>query len=148
MTTGTAESVGLAIAARLATITVAGGFETDVGARVYRGRRRIDPAQVPCVVMVEAEDKVLDHNAKSVRLHQRYIVEAHAACDPDHPNDAAHKMLRDIKRAVFTADKTLGGVARDIFSAGRGIAGRDDGLSIVSAIVEVDVEYIENLHAP
>lgn len=147
---GTAEAIALALVARLAAIDGTGTFETTIGDTVFRGRRRIDETAIPCITLIESDEKVLQtaQDNKLVRLSQRYIVEAHDACDADNPNDKAHALIRDIKRALFLVDKTLGGVARTMTYAGRMIAARDDGMAIVSAVVEIDVEYAENLTAP
>ena len=41
----------------LAGISKADGYETDIGLRVFRGKRKIDDSHIPCAVIIEGEDK-------------------------------------------------------------------------------------------
>lgn len=143
-----AKELGIAIAARLAQIKVADGYLTDIGMRVYRGRRKLDPEMVPCVVLIEGDDRAQDSTAKNVALSQRYIAEAHLACDPDNPNDAAHDAIEDLKTVVWAGDITFGKRVRSVSYQGRAIGAREDGLAIVSGRIEFDVLFAENLAAP
>lgn len=144
-----ADELARAVAARLAGITAAGGYLTDIGARVFRGRLRLDPSALPCCVLVEGEDRLLSVSARhEVKLAVPLLVEGHAACDPNNPNDAAHAIIADLKRALFAEPANLGGLAREIRYAGRSIGAREDGLSQVSAVVEIEIDYVENLRAP
>jgi len=148
-----AEAVGTELSTRLATRTVAQGAETNLGATVYRGRRHIDDTMIPCVVVIEGDDVVARANARTeVQLDQRYVLFAYVPCDPNHPNDAAHAALRDMKRALFNtdgkADNRLGGKVKEIEYLGRDIGPRADGASFVLAALEVGVAYVENLANP
>lgn len=147
-----AEDVADEIAARLATCTVALGAETDLGARVYRGRKTIDDSQIPCSVIIEGDDVPQDQRQAQVALAQRYVLFAYLACDPDNPNTAAHKGLRDLKRAIFRTDgkwhPTWGGKVKNIEYLGRDIGPRADGSGFVVAVIEIGVEYVEDLAAP
>lgn len=148
-----AEAVGAELSARLATRTTAQGAETDLGAKVYRGRRHIDDTMIPCTVVIEGDDVPARGNVKTeYKLDQRYVLFAYVPCDPDHPNDAAHAALRDMKRALFNTagvrDSKLGGKVRDIAYLGRDIGPRADGASFVLAALEVGVEYAEDVAAP
>ena len=147
----TANDVALAVSGRIETITVANGYQTDIGLRVMRGRKRLDPAMLPCAVIVERDDSVKDRGGrKQVKVAQRIIVEGHAACDADNPNDTGHQMIADIKRALFSAQLTFGADQRpvDVAYVGRSIAPREDGIAVVSAAVEIEVEFVETLSAP
>ncbi|KON79416.1 hypothetical protein PA01_12825 [Azoarcus sp. PA01] len=144
-----ADELARAVTARLAGITVAGGYLTDIGARVFRGRLRLDHHALPCCVLVEGEDRLLNAGARhEVKLTLPLLVEGHAACDPNNPNDAAHAIIADLKRALFAEPANLAGLAREIRYAGRSIGAREDGLAQVSAVVEIEVDYVENLRAP
>jgi hypothetical protein len=153
--------LSLALAARLETITIANGFQTDIGLTVFRGKGRIDEGDVPCCVIYEAGDKKDgDSQAASlaggptrmklsdVHLMQRYFIEGHAPCDPDHPNDAAHAIIADLKRALFDGDRSFGDRVRRLFYHGRAIGRREDGARIVNASIVVDAEIVENLASP
>jgi hypothetical protein len=154
-----ASDLAEAFSDKLAQITVANGYYTDIGLRVYRGKPRIDLANVPCVVIYEAGDKVDDDTQSAtlasprvklqdVKLMQRYFFEGHAECDPDHPNDAAHRIIADLKRALFAGDRSCDSKVRTLQYKGRSIGRREDGQSIINASIVVDAEIVENLAAP
>lgn len=148
------ELIGQALLARVAACTIANGAETDLGLTGYRGRRVIDDDMVPCVALIEGVDKITESEGRStdVRVDQQFVLLAYVPCDPQHPNDAAHAALRDMKRAVFItdgkADRTLGGQVKRVSYRGRDIGPRADGAAYVVASLEVSVEYVENLATP
>lgn len=136
---------------RLRTITVLNGYNTNIGAKVFAGRRRLDQSHLPCAVLIERDDDVLDQSrAHDVKLSQKYVVEGHANCDPDNPNDAGHLLVADLKRALFTGKFLVEGIpaAIQIKYRGRSVAPREDGLNVVSASVEFAIEYVESLSNP
>lgn len=148
-----AEDIGTEIQARLETRTIAQGAETNLGVKVYRGRRHVDDTMIPCAVIIEGDDLPARGNVRtSVQLDQRYVLFAYVPCDPDHPNDAAHAAIRDMKRALFSTagapDVKLGGKVRELEYLGRDIGPRADGAAFVLAAIEVGVEYVENLANP
>lgn len=142
-----AKKVEQAFASRLGTILIGSGFRTDIGSRVFRGRRKIDPGQIPCVVIVGGDDAITAQKRGEIALDQRYIIEAHCTCDPDNPNDAALDMIADIKRAMWgkAEDKSFGGLVRDLNYTGRIISPREDGSSLVAAGVELTAGFSETL---
>jgi len=146
-----ASHIALALSERLATILKAGGYATDAGAKVMRGRKRLDERQLPCIVIIEMEDTIQDQRPNAVKLSQKYVIEGHSACDPDNPNDVGHDLVADIKRALFSEKLVFG--AEDTKAVqmkynGRNIAPREDGLAVVAVSVVVSVEYIETLSEP
>lgn len=150
-----AEDIADELRTRLAAVTQANGYETDLGTTVYMGRvgRQIDRTMVPCATIVEGDD---DPAAVRVGLDyqiaQSYILLAFVPCDPDEPNTAAHKALRDLKKAVFLTDgrpdHRWGGRVKHVVYEGRDMAPRDDGEAFVLAILEITVTYVENLANP
>jgi hypothetical protein len=150
-----AEDIAAELLARLATVLTAGGFETDAGTAVFAGRsaKQIDRTNVPCTVLIEADD-VPDRQSVGLdyQIEQRYVLMAFVPCDPDNPNEAAHKALRDLKRAVFLTDgkpdPRWGRRVKDVTYIGRDIAPRDDGEAFVLALMEISVTYAENLGNP
>lgn len=142
-----AKKVEQAFAARLSLILTGSGFRTDIGSRVFRGRRKIDPDQIPCVVIVGGDDTITAQKRGEVLLDQRYIIEAHCTCDPDNPNDAALDMIADIKRVMWgkEEDKSFGGLVKDLNYSGRIISPREDGSSLVAAGVELTASFSETL---
>lgn len=148
-----AEDIGEELKARLATRTIAQGAETDLGAKVYLGRRHVDDTMIPCSVVIEGDDVPARGNVKTaVQLDQRYVIFAYVPCDPNNPNTAAHKAIRDMKRALFNTagvpDNTLGRKVREVAYLGRDIGPRSDGAAFVLAAIEVGVEYVEHLSNP
>ena len=148
-----AHDLSLEVAARLALITTANGYATDIGVRVYRGRRFIDPSRdggmLPCVSIGEGDDNVIEYRPPmSARIAQRYVCEAVVRCDPDYPNDAAHAVIADMKRALWRGDQTFGNRVRSLTYAGRSILPRADGADVVAAAVMFDVEFAEKLGEP
>ena len=150
-----AEAIGLEISTRMATRTTALGAETNLGVRVFRGRRMVDDDQVPCVALIEGGDEIEENDSQrtlEARIKQTYVALAYVPCDPAHPNDAAHAAIRDMKRALFTTagapDRTLGGKVKRVHYRGRDIGPRADGAAFVVASLEVAVEFVENLATP
>lgn len=145
-----AEDIAELLVARLATLTKAQGAETDIGRSVLRGRKRIDDTQIPCTVVIEGED-ALTRSPRGVTLYkiaQEYEIHGYVPCLQDHPNTAAHAVLRDIKRAVFGDGATLGGRVREVRYLGRDIGPRADGSSFVLAVVSLEIEYVEDVASP
>lgn len=73
---------------------------------------------------------------------------AYDACHPDHPNDKAHLLIKDLKRAIFADGVTLGGNVLRVEYRGRDIGPRGDGVEIVCASVEIAVKFVEDLANP
>lgn len=148
-----AEGIGVELTARLEACTVAQGAETDLGAKVYRGRRHVDDSMIPCSVVIEGPDLPERGNVRTdYKLEQHYVLIAYVPCDADNPNDAAHAAIRDMKRAVFNTggkpDSNLGGKVRECVYKGRDFGPRADGSSFVLAAIEIGVQYVENVSAP
>jgi hypothetical protein len=147
----TAEQVADEMERRLATIKVADGFQTNVGARVLQGKLAIDDEMVPCTSMIEGIDDVKNSEGRApiALITQQYAVVMYDACDPDRPNVRARQMIADAKRAIFTTggkpDRTWGGKVRSINYRGRSIGPRADGAPLVMAVVEVEITYAEDL---
>jgi len=146
----TAAEIAANLAVRLATITLASGAETDIGNLVLRGRRNVDEAMVPCCVLIEGSDTITDRPGRlpAVAITQRYVIGAYVRCDANHPNDAAHAAIRDIKKALFGDGGTLDGRVMKASYRGRDIGPRMDGVPIVFVTVQIDIDYVEDLTRP
>lgn len=146
-----AEDLSAELNARCARITKAQGAETDIGTNVLRGRRKIDDEQVPCVVIVEGLDRpTMGESTRkaSCRTEQGFVLVGYHKCDPNHPNDVGHAIIRDLKRAVFSDGTTLGERVKMVEYRGRDIGPRGDGVGIVSASIEIGVQFVEDLANP
>jgi hypothetical protein len=144
----TAKDIAAQITSRIQGITIANGFLTDIGLCVYRGRRRLDETNLPCAVISEGADQVVEHLRASARVIQKYSIEGHTECDADHPNDKAHDIISDLKRALFTGDITFGGPVKKVEYNGRNIVPREDGFKAVAASIDIDISYVDQLTAP
>lgn len=151
----TAEAIGQELATRVSARLIVNGAETNLGAAVYRGRRVVDDDMVPCTAVIEGADVVEESDSArstETRIRQQYVLLGYVPCDPDHPNDAAHKAIRDLKHAIFVTDgkgdRTLGGKVRRMRYRGRDIGPRADGAAFVVVSVEVEAEFAEDLSNP
>lgn len=154
-----ARDIALHITSLLADISKTNGYETDIGVQVFRGKRKIDDTHVPCAVLLEGEDKPGGEQGRgSQQITQSYVLGGYAECDPDNPNDTAHQIISDIKKAVFTNTNptraeeingtvSFGGRVKSVQYRGRDIGPRTDGVPIVFAVVHIDVTYVEQLSA-
>lgn len=149
-TINSASGVAIELSTRLAKITIANGFNTDIGLRVMRGRRRIDDSHVPCIAIAEGMDHVIPGPGRfaNAEIEQAYHFLAYDVCHPDHPNDKAHLIIKDLKRAVFSDGATLGGQVKKVDYKGRDIGPRGDGVGIVCASIEIVVKFVEDLANP
>lgn len=146
-----AGDIALEITSRLERILIADGFETDIGRDVKRGRRKMPADDAPpCVVLYEGNDDTKDRPGSIPLAHilQGYVIDGFDKCDPDNPNDQAHKMIRDIKRVIFAGDATLGRKVMKVLYLGRDIGPRPDGVALVQARVAITVEFVEDLTNP
>lgn len=152
-----AEAVAGEILARLGAVLVANGYETNLGTKVFAGRRSVDPSMLPCATLIEADDEITDLTnlrlgTPQAEIRQHYVMYAYLDCDPDHPNITAHKAIRDFKRAIFNTngspDATFGRKVREIKYLGRDISPRADGSATVVAAIEITVQFVESLSAP
>ncbi|UZZ64514.1 tail-completion of type 1 protein [Curvibacter phage PCA1] len=141
-----ASEIAIELSDRLSQIKTENQFGSEIGSTVLRGRRRIDDHQIPCVVLIEGPDNPIQAQARIAQsaITQTYILVSYDKCHPNHPNDKAHVLIRDLKRAIFHDGTTLGDKVRKVTYVGRDIGPRGDGVDIVCATVEITVEYVED----
>lgn len=135
---------------RLSRIDADAGYLTSVGRHVYWGRKTIPSGTSAFVALHETDEEgVLEQKSDGVvLLRVPYVIEAQMPCDPDHPNEAGHRMVRDIKAAIFGAGMQLAGCLNDIRYAGRTIFQRDNGAKNVVVQVRIEVTLTESLANP
>lgn len=145
-----ASDLAIALTTKLETILIANGFETDIGARVFRGKASINIEHLPCIVLVEEHDNVIEVKQTQAVVEQHYVIEGHAECDPDYPNDTAHLILADLKRAVFSGDRTFGNAVKPsgLKYVTRAIGIREDGSKICAASIEISMLFVEDMLNP
>lgn len=146
-----AADIAADVKARAQGITIANDFETDIGTKVMMGRRKI-PAddELPCMIVLEGPDDPQEQGARAtrVKIAQTYILDAFDVCDPDNPNDKAHAMIRDMKRAIYADGKPFGDKVIEVEYLGRDIGPRPDGAATVQARIAIRVVYAEDLSTP
>jgi hypothetical protein len=116
-----------------------------------RGKRSLpEDDKPPCIVIIEGNDDPVETPGRipSCLTILPFLIDAFDACDPDNPNDAAHAMIRDIKRAIFRDGTTLGGKVRSVKYTGRDIGPRPDGAALVQARVTLEIGFAEDLQNP
>lgn len=142
------------IAERLALITVVGGYSTDIGTHVFAGKLKLAESELPAVVLIEDDTRIEEYKGSSQsavsKTVQRYLLVGHDVCDPDAPNEKAYEILADLKRAIFSGDRTFGQITRpnDVVYVGRQIAVREDGAAVISAGIQIDCKFVEDLTDP
>lgn len=130
----------------LSGVTVSNGYNTDIGLRVFRGKRSKVEEQVPCAVIIEGEDTPGESAGRdAIKITQDYVLGGYVECDPDNPNDAAHLVLKDIKRVLFKDGARMGGRVANVSYSGRDIGPRSDGVAIVFAVVHISIVFAETL---
>lgn len=141
-----ASEVATEVEARMQQITTANAYLTEIGSKVFRGRRRIDDSHVPCIVIAEGDDQPRQ-NARltTCQIEQHYILIAYDKCDADHPNDKAHQIIKDLKKAIFNDGTNFGNKVIQVSYTGRDIGPRSDGVGIVCASIEITVKFTEDL---
>lgn len=141
MTISIANTIAEAIAQRLALVRIAGGYFTDVGKVVFRGRHQC-PAGTTTLIELEEDAALPKAEPYTAIAVQHFIVEAAAECDPDNPDLVGHQLVADICRATLSTDLTLGGLLESPLTyTGRVIQPRSDGQSIVSVQIKLDATY-------
>lgn len=146
-----AANMTLALQARVATISTAHGFATNIGARIFRGKLSLNKEDLPCVVIVEGDESVVDQKGAKIKTEIVYVFEGHDTCDPEQPNDKAHEIIADLKRAIYGSDLTLGGMLPDKNSLdyrGRAIGTRPDAGDVIAASITIAVTTVDDLAQP
>lgn len=139
-----ANAIAEALKARLQQVRRSGGYHTDVGARVYRGRVQLAEADIPCAVLFEGEEDAARPKGEpyTVPAVLHFIVEAHAPCAPENPDLAGHDLVEDLLRALFGGDPRLGGLLNDLLTyTGRVIFPREGGSGVVTVQIKLDAPY-------
>ena len=147
----TAAAVSAEIKRRLQGILLTNACETDIGRDIMLGRRKLPgDDRPPCIVVLEGGDDPRDQPGRlpSVLISQAYVIDGFDICDPDDPNTKGHAIIRDLKRAIFKGDATLGGAVKSVTYLGRDIGPRADGVALVQARILISVEYVEDLTNP
>lgn len=150
-----ADAIAEAIQTRLADILIANGYSADLGANVYRGRRALNPEDLPALVLVEDEDEVGDQAATQIVARLPFTVHALRTCTPATETRVAHLMVADLKRCLFApewvrtlTDQKLIDPKFGVGYTGRIITPRAEGSDVVEVALRLRVWYAEDLTKP
>jgi hypothetical protein len=138
-----ANDIATAIVDRLKTIRSNAGFNTNVGAAVYRGRQQL--AEPNACTLFEGEEDAsgsayIEPYTVTAIIH--FTAEAAVVCDPLNPDVAGHDLAEDMQKALFSGSATLGGLlASPLIYTGRVIQPRKDGQAIVTVQIKLDALY-------
>ncbi len=128
-----------ALEARLQTITIANGYNTDAGGRVFVWRTaQVEPAEAPCLLV---EDTKLKRKYDTVmgQVHNRLHC-AVLAVMVGQDDEAARVLEADIIKCLGTW-QTAGGLADRLLVVESDIAMEPHGKIIGAALSAVEVEY-------
>lgn len=144
-----------AVEDRLETILVAGGYNTDAGQNVFLGVRRINPNELADGSVVlnvfDTDDEVDETTAygdEEIHVTLRITVEAYIRDLTEQGTRLAHLVMQDIKTAVLTSDRTLGGLTVDFGYDGRSVEYPDPGGDTLTVSVDFVTTYAEAYGAP
>lgn len=145
---------------RLAAISVAGGYNTNAGAKVYMGRAFLDADKdVPSLTLHEGRptgdgfgfvENTSNNPALGARMSPEYTVEGLIAIGADAQITAAHKLLSDIKKALWGVAECgeLAGTLNDHRFVGHAVLPHQAGSNRMAVAVVGAYSYIENFAAP
>jgi hypothetical protein len=131
-----------AVVARMQGITVANGFLTDAGERVFRWRSAdFAPAECPAIDVRDPDRRPLGVYTQSVRDYELAVectAFASAGADTD---GVLNQIVTDILKAVLNGDDTWGGLAiKTVFDNDRkGLDQRD--VKVGVAVVRFLIHY-------
>lgn len=137
------------VARRLESITVANGYSTDAGLRVFRARRSISKTDLPCVVVWAGQEAIENgdgsHLAYSVVLS--IIVDGHVMANQLTTGKTVEGLRADIKRAVLSdrsgaLSDSVGNIGLLAILSSDG-APRDDGGESETVAVQFSASYRE-----
>jgi hypothetical protein len=100
------------IEAQLQRISVERGYLTNAGARVFRAREAIEPADLPCLVLWDAGESAekAAGNSSSMTIRLSIVIEAHVGANLASTGRMLGAIKADVKRAVlrWAKPRTLG----------------------------------------
>jgi len=135
----------------LANITIANGYNTDMGTNVVWGKISNTSDQMPCVFLIDGDAANKDNdevpNVKgrartlNIKVRKRIIIEAHVACDPNRPNAAGHDALNDIKALMMDGDRSFDGISMSTLWISDTFGRREDGVAVIPVLSQFDITY-------
>jgi len=131
-----------AIKDRLTLIRSINGYNTEIGKKIFRCRRTLDPSDdLPCTVIWPNPDESVEYRYGEVYATMPIRLEAQHAFDTDEASEEAEKCLGDLIMAMTSSDPT-DGQADDVSYQGGGVNDYpDDGMRIVGVYALFNIKY-------
>ncbi len=137
-----------AVLARLALITTANGYTTNIGAHVLRARKKIDDTELPCAV-VWSGDESGEHKYGELACKMTLKIEGIVAFGNDDPSVIGEKIMGDIKKNLLDPAWTRSPDYIDaLHYTGGAVETPDDGQITVGAAVSFELTHTEKLGDP
>ncbi len=135
------DAIVAAVVARMQQITVANGYLTDAGQRVFRWRSAdVSPTECPAIDVRDPDRRPLGLYYDVVRDWEVAIECSAFASSGADTDGALNRIVEDIVKAVLSGDRTFGGLAiKTTFDNDRkGLDQRDVkvGISIVRFLIQ------------
>lgn len=139
-----------ALKARLEAITIANGFDTNVGTTIYVGESPdLGPDDADTAIAIVVGDEEPQFQGEHVYLELPISIQAIAKANLDESWLNVEAVIGDIKRAVELADRTLGGlVKRQIVRGPVRALHREPGNTTVGASVTYIAPFTEVWGSP
>jgi hypothetical protein len=139
---GSRQGIITALKSQLALITVAGGYNTDIGSNVDEWRLvPYDPADLPAIEIRDESSSVIDgkNNVQNYKALNITITVYNAPSVTAATTARLH--IKDVLAAIGT-DTTLGNNAVDIDIEDVSLEGSQDSDIIFSAVIKLTVGYL------
>lgn len=138
-----------AVASRLSNILPINGYNTNAGLNVFLGEDpTLGPDDPDVALSVSVGDTSNGQGLSQVLVEMPIEIVALAKADVDAPLLAIEEVIADIRRAIETADGSLGGECKQILRGSIRSLPRESGTSVVGAAVEYQVWYADVWGSP
>jgi hypothetical protein len=139
---------------RLSAITIAGGYNTDMGDSASIAQRQYNTDEITADGAVNVYDTG-DSNEDDESMGSEYLlrldlsVEGHIRIGDNSAVTLANKLQKDIKKAVLlTSDRIMGGLVLDVRYTGREVEYPDAAGDVVSVKLNFYVLFMETYGSP
>lgn len=151
--------------ARLGVISIANGYNTDIGKTVLRARKKIDPTECPCSDVfpgTEKPEKLYSKRQCTMIMHIEGIVELQETGSPaalENASVVSEMILGDLKKCILAPENELtspvSGWSRSPdyisginYTGGGANEYPDEGEKMAGAFADFEVVYFEKLNDP
>ena len=143
-----------AVRNRLAGIDLDSGYNTDMGARLYMGKRQFNESDLDVgpsmqLYMVDDAPEESDRFIDPMYINMGFAVSASKWIEGDNPTKETADLIQDIKSAVLViGGETLGGLSMDLGYNGMSAEYPEGGIDSVVITVNFTALYAETYGAP